>query len=179
MAASEIVYRTEVLKDSHNRSAFVSGVESLDKYLKLQSGQDAKRKISVTFVLVSKTDSESIVGYYTLSSTTIEPSGLPAEVRKKLPPYPLIPATLIGRLARDIKHKGSGIGKLLLVDALTRSLLHSQEIASYAVVVDALDSKAHSWYSQQWGFIPIQGLADKLYLPMKTIEELLKNRVPV
>ena len=96
----ETIYRTEVLKDHHNRSAFASGVESLDKYLKLQASQDARRKVSVTFVLVSKTDPDSIIGYYTLSSTAIEPSGLLAEVRKKLPSYPLIPGTLVGRSIR-------------------------------------------------------------------------------
>ena len=176
MAVDETIYRTEVLKDSHNRLTFASGVESLDKYLKLQASQDAKRKVSVTFVLVSKTEPDSIVGYYTLSSTAVELSGLSNEVRKKLPPYPLIPATLIGRLARDIKYKGNGIGKLLLLDALRRSLSHSREIASFAVIVDAIDSKAHSWYLKQWGFLPIEGIADKLYLPIKIIEQLLQQK---
>ena len=177
MVADETIYRTEILNDIHNRSAFDSGIESLDKYLRLQASQDAKRKVSVTFVLVLKTQPESIVGYYTLSSTAIDPGSLPVEARKKLPPYPWIPATLIGRLARDIQHKGSGIGNILLIDALRRSLLHSKEIASYAVVVDALNSRAYSWYTEQWGFIPVQGIADKLYLPMKTIEKLLQNKL--
>ncbi len=169
-------FQIESLAKIHNRSAFVSGVESLDRYLKLQAGQDSKRKVAATFVLVSKADPSSIIGYYTLSSTAIDPGELSTAVRKRMPPYPLIPATLIGRLARDVKHKAAGIGDILLIDALKRSFQHSKEIASFAVVVNALNSKAYAWYAERWGFIPLLEEANQLYLPMKTIEKLFEQK---
>jgi GNAT superfamily N-acetyltransferase len=165
--------RIEPLSDTHNRAAFSCGVDSLDKYLQVQAGQDAKRRVAATFVMISEEEPDHILGYYTLSSNAIDPGELAPAIRKKLPPYPLIPATLIGRLARDERHKGQGIGEHLLIDALNRSFEHSREIASFAVVVDAIDDKAHAWYLEKWRFIPCQARNDRLYLPMKTIEKLI------
>lgn len=165
--------RIEPLADNHDRDTFSCGVESLDKYLRLHAGQDSKRSIAATFVMNTEEASEFILGYYSLSSTAIDPGELDASIRKKLPPHPLIPATLIGRLARHEKHKSSGIGEYLLLDALHRSYQHSKEIASFAVVVDAIDDRAHAWYADKWGFIQFQMRRDRLYLPMKTIAKLM------
>ena len=55
-----------------------------------------------------------IGGYYTLSSTTVQLGELPANTAKRLPRYPLIPATLLGRLAVDNRCQGRGFGRFLL-----------------------------------------------------------------
>lgn len=175
MDGSHALFRVENLSANHNRSRFSCGIESLDRYLKLQAGQDRKRKIAATFVIVAEDEPDLIAGYYTLSSTAIDPGDLPKQLRTKLPQYPLIPATLIGRLARDLRHKGHSIGEYLLSDALRRSWQHSKEIASYAVVVDALNDNAHAWYSERWKFIPLVMSPNKLFLPMKTVEELFSG----
>src|SRR6516225_7415311 len=134
MAIDLLLARVEPLADTHNKADFSCGIESLDRYLQQHAGQDIRRSIAATFVLNTKNEPDQILGYYTLSSTAIDPGELEPGVRKKLPPYPLIPATLIGRLARDIRHKAAGIGEYLLMDALNRSYQHSKEIASFAVV---------------------------------------------
>jgi hypothetical protein len=46
---------------------------------------------------------EAVCGYYTLSSYGIEPAALPPEVAKKLPRYPLLPATMLGRLVAGVE----------------------------------------------------------------------------
>jgi hypothetical protein len=163
------------LSKNHDRTGFACGNDGLDKYLQVQAGQDAKRNVSACFVLVSAADPDSVAGYYTLSATAIDPGELESNVRKQLPPYPLIPATLIGRLARNLKFKGGGIGEYLLMDALNRSLTHSKEIASFAVVVDAIDLRIYNWYSKEWGFIPLKARSDRLYLPMKTVQKLFEG----
>lgn len=116
---------------------------------------------------------ERIAGYYTLSSDNIRVDDLPAELvkRLKLPHYPFFGATLIGRLARDLVFKGQGVGELLLVDALKRSLAMSLNIASVAVIVDAKDDRAVAFYSG-FGFTPFPESAKRLYLPMQTIAKL-------
>ena len=63
---------------------------------------------------------------------------MPGDVAKKLPRYPLIPATLLDRLAVDSRYQGQGIGEILLMDALNRALMQSAKIASAAAVVDAM-----------------------------------------
>jgi len=89
----------------------------------------------------------------------------------KLPRYDYVGATLIGRLARDLSFKGQGIGELLLVDALKTALSMVKRIASVAVVVDAIDEKAHAFYSE-FGFTPFPESKKRLFMPMKTIKEL-------
>ncbi len=116
-----------------------------------------------------------IAGYYTLSADNIDardlPEGMVAQLN--LPRYPYIGATLIGRLARDLAYKGHGVGELLLVDALKKSLAMSRDIASAAVVVDAKDEKAHRFYLD-FGFIPFPDSQKKrLFLPMATVEKTL------
>jgi predicted GNAT family N-acyltransferase len=81
-----------------------------------------------------------------------------------------IGATLIGRLATDLVYKGQGVGELLLVDALQKSLYMSRNIASAAVVVDAKDEKAHQFYVD-FGFIRFPDSKKmRLFLPMARIE---------
>ena len=146
-------------------------MEALDRYLKEQASQDAKKRAAAPYVLRS-TDGR-IAGYYTLSSDNIRVDDIPAELVKQLslPRYPVIGATLIGRLARDLSFRGQGIGELLLVDALKRALELSKQIASAAVVVDAKDAKAHDFY-RDFGFIGFPETVNRLFLPMRTIAGL-------
>ncbi|GAA3102585.1 hypothetical protein GCM10010520_54660 [Rhizobium viscosum] len=125
--------------------------------------------MAAAFVLLSA--DESIAGYYTLSATAVRLAELPEEVTRKLPRYPLVPATLLGRLAVDRRHRGRGYGRFLLADALYRSL--RSEIASFAVIVDAKDDGARQFYERE-SFLPLPQQPMKLFLPMASIEELFQ-----
>ena len=97
----------------HDRSSFSCGVPELDEYLLHQAGQDARRKVSAPFVMVDKIG--ALLGYYTLSSYGIRPAELPpSDIVKKLLKYPLIPATLLGRLGVSREHGEQKLGRLLL-----------------------------------------------------------------
>jgi GNAT superfamily N-acetyltransferase len=136
----------ELLRNDHDRAGFSCGNTSVDRYLKEQAGQDLRRACATPFVLAPERGSTAILGYYTLSSYGIDVGELPADVARRLPRYPLIPATLLGRLAVDRRHQGQGIGEFLLLDALHRALLQSAEIAAAAVVADAIDARAAKFY---------------------------------
>lgn len=146
------------------------GVEALDRYLKQQASQDAKRKIAVTYVL-TESNEHAVIGYYTLSSTSVRLEDLPADTAKKFPKYPLVPATLIGRVAVHQKLRGQGFGGKLLIEALHRSWDSSERVGSAAVVVDAKDDEAVRFYAR-YGFIRFPSMPQRLFLPMKTIEKL-------
>lgn len=75
--------------------------------------------ISITYIL-HDTELKKVARFYTLSSTTVESQYLSAEITRKLPNYPFIPATLIGRLAIDKNYQGKNLGELILMDALHR-----------------------------------------------------------
>ncbi|NLD38713.1 MAG: GNAT family N-acetyltransferase [Desulfatiglans sp.] len=157
----------EPLSPAHDRPGFTCGIDSLDNYIKRQANQDIKRQISRVYVAVTIEKPNKIMGYYTLSSLSIELNQLPEEVLKKLPKHP-IPAALLGRLAVDKSVQGNGIGKMLLADALKRILVISDEIAIYAVVVDAINVKAKGFYTQ-YGFQSLGEETPRLFLPLKAI----------
>ena len=162
-------FRFEPLdKKKHNRAAFSCGQESLDTYLKERANQEINKQVAAVYVLTP--DGKAIAGYYTLSQYAIEAGEIPPGLMQKLrlPRYDRLPATLLGRLARSLEHKGQGIGELLLMDALRRSLELSRRIASVAVVVDAVDEKAREFY-QRYGFIDAPGHPNRLFIPMQTV----------
>ena len=116
-------------------------------------------------------DAPSVVsGYYTLSATSVALEDFPEEFGRKLPRYPFVPATLLGRLARDERFPGSG--KFLLIDALQRAWRQSGQIAAAAVVVEAKDDRARKFY-ESFGFLSLRSHVNRLFLPMQTIEKLL------
>ena len=168
MSPFQPAFRVEPLGD-HDRAAFSCGVEPLDRYLREQAGQDARKRAAAPFVLL--TPENRIVGYYTLSSTIILADDLPAQDIKKLkwPRYPQLPATLIGRLARDLAFRGQRARDLLLLDALERAFDNVETVASLAVIVDVKD--ARRFYSQ-YGFLSFPDAQNRMYLPMKTVERL-------
>ena len=84
-----------------------------------------------------------------------------------------IPATLLGRLARDRAFRGRGIGNRLMADALARALAGSAEIGSFAVVTNPKDERAAAFY-QGFGFIRLNDR--RLILPMKAVARLLQER---
>jgi len=161
----------EPLGRRHDRTAFHCGAEALDLYLKQQARQDADKRVAAPFVAVRLPDTV-VLGYYTLSASVLTLTDLPDEMARKLPRYPQLPVTLLGRLAVDQSTKGQGLGEHLLLDALHRSLAHADQIAAMAVVVDAKDESAAAFY-RHYGFIPLQTQPSRLFVPMRSIAQLL------
>ena len=162
--------KIEPLGKKHDRVVFSCGDDALDTYLKKRASQEAKKKIATTYVMADSQTS-TVIGYYTLSATSILLADLPDETARKLPKYPLVPATLLGRLAIDSRYQGRGCGELLIIDALRRALQATTEVASFAVVVDAINERARSFY-EHYEFCAFADQKLRLFLPMKTIADL-------
>jgi ribosomal protein S18 acetylase RimI-like enzyme len=162
--------RIELLdRNRHDRTGFDCGVPSLNGYLQRQAAQDVEKFAVVIYVAV--VEPPAIIGYYTLSQFSIGLTQLPANLAKRLARYPMVSATLLGRLAVSNALKGQRIGETLLFDALRRSLAQSAHIASAGVVVDAKDDKAAAFY-RRYGFMSVLGTEDRLFLPMLTIRQM-------
>ena len=158
------------LAPEHDRRGFECGKPSLDAYLGTQAGQDARRRASGVFVLVDAAAPTAIQGYYTLSAAGLAPGEVPESARAKLPRYPQIAATLIGRLAVSRSRQGQGLGALLLVDALRRTHASAATIGSVMVIVDALDERAAAFYAS-FGFLRFPD-SPRLMLPMRSVAQL-------
>ena len=161
----------EPLHSGHNRAGFSCAVDALDLYLQRQAGQDFRKRAAVSFVLTP--DGTTIAGYYTLSQFAVRLENLPEAIARKLPKYPLVPSTLIGRLAVSTAFRGQGHGETLLMDALFRILQHAKEIASAGAIVEAIDASAVAFY-KKYGFIELPGVYRRLFMPMGTIEALFR-----
>ena len=155
----------EPLSSIHDRPGFLCGEPALDKYIKRQAKQDVKRRVSRVFVASEAENPSCIVAYYTLSTLSIELSHMPKKLARRLPKHP-IPAALLGRLAVCQQAQGAGVGSILVADAIRRVLSVSDEIAIYALVVDALNEGAGRFY-QQFGFLPLETGNQRFFLPLK------------
>jgi predicted GNAT family N-acyltransferase len=165
-------FRVEPLGKAHDRAAFSCGSEPLDSYLQKQAGQDVAKHAAVCFLLTP--DSKTVAGYYTLSQYSVDLVKLPGEMAKKLPKYPEVPTTLLGRLAISERFRGQKLGEFLLLDALHRCWQQSKQVASAAVIVDAKDEAAKRFY-EHFEFILLPDTPRRLFLPMRTIENLFSD----
>ncbi len=156
----------------HDRDGFSCGVDSLDVYLKTQATQDVRRKANAVFVMTASDEPRAIRGYFTLCASALAPGIIPEEARKHLPRYPLVSATLIGRLAVARSHQGTGMGGMLLARALRKAWENADVVGSSMVVVDALDEAAASFYAAH-GFARLPE-SMRLVMPMRIIAKLLQ-----
>ncbi|OYW19733.1 MAG: GNAT family N-acetyltransferase [Burkholderiales bacterium 12-64-5] len=142
-------FRLASLDAGHDRTAFNSDSEPLNRYLREQATQDVRRRVAACFVALA--DGSRIAGYYTLASASLLLADLPASTVKKLPRYPTVPAVL---------------GGALLADALDRAA--RSEIAAFALMVDAKDEAAAAFYRHH-GFIALPDSPLTLFLPLATV----------
>lgn len=163
------LYRIEVLDPAkHRREEFHCESPELMEFLRTRARKEMQARASACFVLVAEADPGRIVGYYTLSQTAVVTQQLPEAVTKRLPRYPQLGATLIGRLARDLAWKGKAVGRLLLIDALRRCVRHSAEVGAVVVVTDPKDDKARAFYESH-GFLALD--ERRMFIPMSELIE--------
>ena len=143
-----------------DRAGFRSGEPEIDDWFHRRAGQDQRRDVARVFVAL---DGDSIVGFYCLSAFSVGLSSMPEALAVKLPRYGKIPAALIGRLARDERYRGRNVGALLLADAVRRTLNAAQDMAVHAIVVEAKNEDAVSFY-RSFGFTPFSLHPSRLFL---------------
>ena len=161
---------TEPLDRNHDRASFRSGSDALDRYFRERATQDIRRRVAGCFVA---TDRDGMVaGYYTLAAASVALDSLPEGMAKGLPRYPVVPALLIGRLAVSLPHQGRGLGSALIADAVVRA--DRLGIGSFALIVDAKDERARSFY-EAIDFVALPGHGRRLCIPIETALRSLRS----
>jgi len=166
---SNMDFIIEPLGKHHDRQSFSCGEAELDSYLKEYASQDAKRRTARVFVA---TIANQVIGFYTLSALSVSRDVMPPANAKRLPKYP-VPAVLLGRLAVDSAFQGKGIAAMLMVNAMKRVVLASNEVAMYALFVDAKHEQAKGFYLK-YGFVALQEHPMRLFLAMETIAKIIQ-----
>ena len=160
--------KIEAISRQHLRDRFDCGQPSLNEYLLRYARQNDDNNIAKAFVAVD--NDNQVLGYYCVSSASVEFEELPEEITKGLPRYP-VPAARIGRLACDKSMQGKGLGTRLLIDALQRINATSKQLGIKAVIVDALDQDTKKFYIR-YGFMELSTQELTLFLPIETTNQL-------
>jgi GNAT superfamily N-acetyltransferase len=163
MPASSVLEELLLDPKRHDRSAFACGESALDAFLQRHAHQNMRKGISQTWVLVSPDKPSTIAGYYCLAPAEVVLANLQPADARPLPPNP-IPGFRMGRLARDLRWRGEGMGALLIGLAVERCQRARQSVGGYALIVDAKGEKAKNFYLR-YGFRPYLDTPNSLYLP--------------
>lgn len=152
----------EPLTREHDRRSFACGVDTLDRYLKEQATQDIRRGVTSCYI-ARPSENAKVVGYYTIAMGSVPLGDFPPEIVRKLPRYPSVPVARVGRLAVDAELRGRGLGSVLLLNAIAR--VHGSDIAAFAVVVDAENETAATFYLRN-GFVRFESVPQRLFFPL-------------
>lgn len=155
----------------HQRSGFASGNEHIDRYFHETVSQDVKRSYAACYLLIERSTGK-IAGFYTLSAHSILLNDLTPELARKLPRYPSVPVVLIGWMGRDLAFRATGIGSLLLYDAIHRVV--KALVGVHAICADAIDENAASFYRKHQ-FQPLLSRPQTFFLPMRTALALISG----
>jgi len=145
--------RVEKLNEAHDLSGFACGVKPLDDWLRAHALENQRRNLSRTFVLVD--DAGAVIGYYSLTMGGVVKDELPGRLGRGLPGYQ-IGMVLLARLAVDARRQGEGLGRDLMIDAITHAAAAGQHAAARFVAVDPIDEPAGRFY-RRFGFREIDG----------------------
>ncbi len=159
------------LEESDEVENFDCGDEPLNNYLKRHAWTNQQKiSIGVTHVAVDESAPRSVLGYFTLATSSVPRDRLPKKYVRGLPPYDL-PLILLARLAVDKRFSGRGLGHALLSEALKITLRVADEVGCRCIITDAYLDKA-GWYAR-YGFVPLEGAtttsAQKMFLDVRTI----------
>jgi GNAT superfamily N-acetyltransferase len=164
-------FEIEKLGKQHDLSSFDCGKPSLNDWLKRFALTNQQNDSASTYVAQH---TGKVVGYYSLSAGSVRKEESPARVAKGLANHP-IGVILLARLAVDRTQQGTGLGKALLADALSRALEACDAIAARAVLVHAIDEQAVAFY-RKFGFESSPLDPKQLMLLMKDLRAALTSQ---
>lgn len=160
------MFLIQPLAKRHDREAFRCGEQALDDYLKRTARQHNEKGIARTFVLIDAEEPARIQGFFTLATCEVVAVELPAQYAKKYPSK--APAAKLARLAVSVDRQRQGLGRVMMVEAMRRTLAVSENIGIIGFFVDAKHQGAREYY-EQFGFIPLPDSPLSLFLPLATL----------
>ena len=126
-------------------SGFDCGVTYLNDWIRQYAGQTERKSEARSYLALDPT-SNQIAGFYSLLVTEVNGgSSNLGKVRR-------LPAVLVANLAVDVKFQRRGLGSLLVVDAIAKSLSAADLVGISIILVDPFDSGLVSFY-ERFGFM--------------------------
>ena len=157
----------EPLIEAHETSLFDCRKPPLNEFLQRHALLAQRANTARSYVALR---GMRVVGYYSLTSASIEAGSAAGRVTKGAGRYPAVPAALLARLTVDRSEAGQGLGKALLKDAFARFLRAQEIVASRVLLVHTIDDDAKDFYAR-FGFEASAVDKYHLYLPTKDIKK--------
>lgn len=158
----------------HRRQDFDCGKAELNAFLRKSARQNDEKGHARTYCLVNDESPDVVIAYITLCTSSVRFEAIPDDVRRQLPRHP-VPTILLARLAVDTASHGQGFGKILMVEAFSKAVDAAQITGVSLFEVDAMDDEARSYYEAVFGFVPALSDPRKLFLPMATVQEVVRR----
>lgn len=162
--SEDSLFPPEPITQEHDLAAFDCGEPVLNDWLKRRALKNESR-FSRTYVLCDQ--NKVVAAYVCIAAGAVERKDAPSKLKRNAPNS--IPVSIIGRLAVDQTYSGKGLGADMLSDAMRRIGLASQTIGIGAVVVQAKDDAAKSFYLRCAEFIEYPDDSRTLFLPIETL----------
>jgi predicted N-acetyltransferase YhbS len=164
--------RIESLTKSHDRQAFDCGQSALNRYLPQTARPHIDKGIARTFVLVNEDFPEEIIGFFTLWWCELHTDYLPPAWSNKYPSK--VPMVKLGRLAVSRHYQKPGMGEIMMVEAMKKTLTIAETAGIVGFLVEAKDEAAKHYY-QRFGFQSLPDRPLERYLLVSPLQEALRR----
>lgn len=166
-------WHEEPIGKQHDREAFDCGEDALNEFLRRYARKSHELGGAKTFLAIEDADNETVLGFYSLSTASVDYARTPEIIRHGLARHD-VPGFRLARLAVDRRSQGHGLGGQLLLAAGRRCLLAAEEVGGVVLVIDAKDERVAAWYASH-GAVPLLDALLVLLLPLATIRAALKK----
>lgn len=178
---AEIEAETPVLtiakfnKALHDRSAFSCGFGPIDNFLKSSLSEQIKSGM-VTAWMATVDDDPAVLGFYTLGAMAIRANLGPKRWQRAS--VPDVPVIYIRAVAVRKDMQGRGVGTALVIDAMQRCRVVSEQMGAAAIVLDVLEDEhfdRRSTFYANLGFKPLNDPDNRhrFYIPMVDVKATL------
>ncbi|MGO4438933.1 GNAT family N-acetyltransferase [Rhizobium sp. RAF56] len=167
-----ISWHEEAIGKQHDRKSFDCGDPELNDFLQRYARQSHDLGGSKTFLAIDDADGQSILGFYSLAPTSIEPEKVPAAIRQGLGRHE-VPGFRLTRLAVVLALQGQGLGGQFVLAAGRRCLRAAMEVGGVVMAIDAKNDRVAEWY-KTLGAHQLIDSPHSLVLPLATIAAALE-----
>jgi GNAT superfamily N-acetyltransferase len=159
---------------SKSRAAFCCGNERIDNFFRNNA---KKQHLAHKVRVYTATYENEIIGYYYLVATSNPPDHVSEEAFAKFGRVNSTPCVYLGMIGVDLPCASNGVGKVLMIHAMEKTLEIAELVGIYALTLDALDEKTAERYGR-WGFQKFVEGELAMFLPLGTIRSLLEGAKP-
>lgn len=157
------LHKEDILNNSQAKK-FDCGNQELNEYFYFYLSQDVKRRLTSAYVVLD--DEQNLIGFYTLSFSSIKTDLISL---KYSIPYSRVPVALLGRLAIQKEFQGKGFGGIILADAIKRIM--NNELNPAGVIVDMKATELFHFY-KKFGFIRLESNPLQCILVFSKLKQL-------